>query len=80
MVMCFICNSKIIWDIGNLYFYRNGNVKGFLIMFLNIRFYFVDRIFGLIYVILWNFFGRFEKFFNRSLDVKKYISEFFLCY
>lgn len=80
MVTCSICNSKIIRDIGNLYSYRNGNVKGFLIMFPNTRLHPVDRVLGLTYATPRNPFGRPEKFLNRTSDVKKHISESPLCY
>lgn len=80
MVTCSICNSKIIRDIGNLYSYRNGNLKGFLIMFPNTRLNPVDRILGLTYAVPRNPFGRPEIFLNRTSDVKKHISEPPLCY
>lgn len=80
MVTCSICNTKIVRDIGNLYSYRNGNLKGFLIMFPNTRLHPVDRILGLTFAVPRRPFGGTDKFLNRTNDVQKYITGSPLCY
>lgn len=80
MVTCSICNSKITRDIGNLFSYRNGNLKGFLIMFPNTRLHPVDRILGMTYAVPKSLFGVSDKYLNRTTAVQKLISEPPLCY
>ncbi|XP_061171375.1 neuroligin-4, X-linked-like isoform X4 [Saccostrea echinata] len=80
MVACSICNTKILRDIGNLYSYKSGNLKGFLITFPNTNLHPVDRILGITFAVPRSPFGRSDKYLNRTKAVQKYITEPPLCY